>query len=102
MKLFLIACFEQDMFYMGGTAVAAQAGLMTDEEILSAANAMEENVQSVKQAGGHMTIGLTIYPPYPTGTTPFDVYEYQNGGDWTWFGARMIKVLIQQGIDLEL
>ncbi len=24
-------------------------------------------------------------------------YGYQNGGDWTWFGARMINVLVHYG-----
>ena len=24
-------------------------------------------------------------------------YGYQNGGDWTWFGARMITALVQYG-----
>ena len=24
-------------------------------------------------------------------------YQYQNGGDWTWFGARMIRQLIRNG-----
>ena len=24
-------------------------------------------------------------------------YGYQNGGDWTWFGARMIQQLIRNG-----
>jgi hypothetical protein len=24
-------------------------------------------------------------------------YSYQNGGDWCWFGGRMIQALIQQG-----
>jgi hypothetical protein len=24
-------------------------------------------------------------------------YSYQNGGDWTWFGGRMIHALIQNG-----
>jgi hypothetical protein len=24
-------------------------------------------------------------------------YVYQNGGDWTWFGARMIQQLIRNG-----
>lgn len=23
------------------------------------------------------------------------IYSYQNGGDWTWFGARMIQQLIK-------
>lgn len=28
-------------------------------------------------------------------------YSYQNGGDWTWFGARMIQQLIRNGLVAE-
>jgi hypothetical protein len=42
-----------------------------------------------------------MYPPYPLGyfknpqmSAP---YTYQNGGDWTWFGGRMVRDLIEQG-----
>jgi len=28
-------------------------------------------------------------------------YIYQNGGDWTWFGARMIQQLIANGFEEE-
>ena len=41
-----------------------------------------------------------MYPPYPAwafenkGMYP---YGYQNGGDWTWFGGRMILGLIDNG-----
>jgi hypothetical protein len=24
-------------------------------------------------------------------------YSYQNGGDWSWFGGRMVEALVQQG-----
>jgi glycogen debranching enzyme len=29
------------------------------------------------------------------------VYSYQNGGDWTWFGGRMIRELIRNGFIAE-
>jgi hypothetical protein len=50
------------------------------------------------KASGAGSIGLTLYPPYPEwafenkGMYP---YGYQNGGDWTWFGGRMIQQLIR-------
>lgn len=34
------------------------------------------------------------FPPYPEGffqNKGMYPYGYQNGGDWTWFGARMIQ-----------
>lgn len=46
------------------------------------------------------SIGLTLYPTYPVGLFRGgmkDPYIYQNGGDWTWFGGRMIQQLIANG-----
>ena len=28
-------------------------------------------------------------------------WSYQNGGDWTWFGARMVRQLARNGFPLE-
>lgn len=87
---------ENEIYYHGGTAVAIEAGLLNDEQIKISLNKMVENVK----ASGAGSIGLTMYPPYPEGSfenkgmTP---YGYQNGGDWTWFGARMIQQLVKYG-----
>lgn len=87
---------ENAIHYHGGTAVAIEAGILTREQILIVANQMKENVK----LSGAPSIGLTVYPPYPKDgivqniSTP---YDYQNGGDWTWFGGRMIQQLIAYG-----
>jgi hypothetical protein len=52
------------------------------------------------KSSGAMSIGLTVYPPYPQGffkNKGMYPYGYQNGGDWTWFGARMITQLVENG-----
>jgi len=89
---------ESEQYYHGGTAIAALAGLLSKSEMLAAYLQMQTNVQ---KAGGKMTIGLTIYPPYPDGyfTNPCCnvTFSYQNGGDWDWFGGRMVHALIQNG-----
>jgi len=57
-------------------------------------------IKRVKQAGA-ASIGLTMYPSYPEGyfvNKGMGPYTYQNGGDWTWFGARMIQQLIKYGL----
>ena len=87
---------ENTIYYFGGTAVAIEAGLLNREEIKTSLNEM---VKRVKQAGA-ASIGLTVYPPYPEGyfaNKGMGPYSYQNGGDWTWFGARMIQQLIKNG-----
>ncbi|NDV43781.1 hypothetical protein [Flagellimonas sediminis] len=87
---------ENEIYYHGGTAVAIEAGLLTKDQIRVSLDKMITNVK----ASGAGSIGLTLYPPYPEwafenkGMYP---YGYQNGGDWTWFGGRMIQELIKNG-----
>lgn len=87
---------ESKMHYHGGTAIAIEAGLLSPEEIATVNAQMLENVK----LSGMPSIGLTIYPTYPENffiggmATP---YVYQNGGDWTWFGGRMIQQLVANG-----
>lgn len=87
---------ENEIYYHGGTAVAIEAGLLNKEQIKTALQKMNENVK----ASGAGSIGLTMYPPYPKGSfenKSMVPYGYQNGGDWTWFGGRMIQQLVKYG-----
>lgn len=91
---------ENAIHYHGGTAVAIEAGLLSDDEILVVYHQMQENVK----ASGAPSIGLTVYPPYPEGyfkNKGMYPYGYQNGGDWTWFGARMVRQLANNGFITE-
>jgi hypothetical protein len=88
---------ENDIHFHGGTAIAIEAGLLSKKEIAAVNRQMLENVK----LSGAPSIGLTIYPPYPEGiikgSNSSKPYIYQNGGDWTWFGGRMIQQLIANG-----
>ena len=88
---------EDEIYYHGGTAVAIEAGLLEPEEAREAYGRMAENVRK----SGAESIGLTMYPPYPAGfflnPSMAKPYSYINGGDWTWFGARMVRALIRLG-----
>jgi len=88
---------ENEIYYFGGTTIAIEAGLLSKEEIKIS---LDEMISCVKLAGAP-SIGLTMYPPYPEGyfanKIMNPVYSYQNGGDWTWFGGRMIQELIKAG-----
>lgn len=87
---------ENKIYYHGGTAVAIEAGLLSKEQIKTSLDKMIANVK----ASGAGSIGLTMYPPYPEGffeNKGMYPYAYQNGGDWTWFGGRMIQQLIKYG-----
>lgn len=87
---------ENKIHYHGGTAVAIEAGVLSRDEIATVAEQMKKNVE----LAGTPSIGLTLYPAYPSNVLGKNVsapYEYQNGGDWTWFGGRMIQQLIKHG-----
>jgi GH15 family glucan-1,4-alpha-glucosidase len=92
---------ENAIHFHGGTAIAIEAGLLSDSEILKVYKQMVANVK----LSGAPTIGLTLYPPYPEGiiegSSTCKPYIYQNGGDWTWFGGRMVQQLIANGFTEE-
>jgi glycogen debranching enzyme len=87
---------ESVILFHGGTAVAIEAGLLSKEEIKVS---LEKMVANVKACGAG-SIGIMLYPTYPEGSfknKSMYTFGYQNGGDWTWFGARMIQQLIKNG-----
>lgn len=88
---------ESVVYYHGGTGMAMHAGLLSREEI---AYSLLKMMTNVKQSGAP-SIGLTVYPPYPKGffknPQMANPYSYQNGGDWTWFGGRIVQALIHYG-----
>jgi len=89
---------EKQILYLGGTICAIKAGLNTPKEII------DINDQFLKAASKekYATIGLTVYPPYPLEEFPnMPPFTYQNGGDWTWFGGRMIAPLIENNMASE-
>ncbi len=91
---------ENKIYYHGGTAIAIEANLLTKEQIKISLDKMIANVK----ASGAATIGLTLYPTYPEGAFKnkgMHPYGYQNGGDWTWFGGRMIQQLVKNGFEKE-
>ena len=91
---------ENEIHYHGGTAIAIEAGLLAKEEIATVYAQMAKNIKD----SGAGSIGLTIYPAYPKGffkNPDMYPYGYQNGGDWTWFGARMIQQLVINGFAKE-
>lgn len=88
---------ENKINFHGGTTVAIEAGLLSKSEINVVTQKMIEDVR----LSGAPSIGLTLYPIYPEGiyknSTSSKPYVYQNGGDWAWFGARMITQLVKNG-----
>ena len=54
---------ENKINYHGGTAIAIEAGLLNKKEIQTVNEQMLRDVKS----SGALSIGLTVYPPYPLG-----------------------------------
>lgn len=87
---------ENEIFYHGGTAVAMEANLLSKNQAKVSFDKMIDNVQK----SGAPSVGLTLYPTYPAGSFQnkgMGPYDYQNGGDWTWYGGRIIKQMIKMG-----
>lgn len=89
---------EGRMYFQGGTAVAIQAGLLEPNEVLQTFARMVRN----KIDSGSGSVGVTLYPAYPAGFFQNTYwmgaeYFYQNGGDWPWFGARIIQQMVAHG-----
>lgn len=88
---------EGALWYHGGTALAMEAGLLSHAEIVHTLNALRKNVRD----SGAPSLGLTVYPPYPDGffkNRSMGAWSYQNGGDWCWFGGRLIRQLLRHGL----
>ena len=85
---------ESVLYFQGGTAVAANAGILTRAEVLASYQRMSRN----REESRARSIGVSIWPPYPAGlfqSPSMGPGSYQNGGDWTWFGGRMVHALVR-------
>lgn len=90
--------FDEDaMFALGGNAAAAASGLAgTDKK----RRIFDEALR--RQAAYKMsTISGSLLPPYPKGLFRHpmmdDPFEYQNGGQWDWFGGRLVEEMFREG-----
>ncbi len=94
--------FDEDaMFAMGGNAAAVAAGLAgPDKERRIFDEALRRQPEY-----GISTIGGAILPPYPGGVFRHPMvdepYEYQNGGQWDWFGGRLVAAMFRDGRAVE-
>ncbi len=89
---------EERIHVHGGTGVAIQAGLHTPDTVRLLYQQIEQN----RLEAGAQSVGLTIWPLYDVPESPNRVFHekghYQNGGDWPWFGGRIVLGLLQHGL----
>ncbi len=88
---------ENAIFGMGGNAMAVLAGI-ADEEM---SGKIFETAAARQEEYGISTISASVLPAYPEGTfehsAVYEEYTFQNGGQWDWFGARLITAMYQLG-----
>ncbi len=88
---------ENNIFAMGGNTIAILSGLADENKARKIFKVALER-QKIFNAS---TISGTLLPCYPKGFFKHpmmdDFYEYQNGGQWDWFGARLIYALYERG-----
>jgi hypothetical protein len=88
---------EDEMFAMGGNAEAIVSGLASEEKC----RRIIESALARQKSFGISTIGGTLLPPYPKKFFKHlmmdDPFEYQNGGQWDWFGGRVVYAMFEHG-----
>lgn len=88
---------EDDMFAMGGNTQAIIAGLAGAGKAIR----IIQNALDRQEAFGISTISGSLLPPYPAGFFKHpavdEPYEYQNGGQWDWFGGRLVLAMFENG-----
>jgi glycogen debranching enzyme len=88
---------EADIFAMGGNAESILSGLASEEKC----RRIIESALARQKSFGISTIGGTLLPPYPKKFFKHpmmdDPYEYQNGGQWDWFGGRIVYAMFEHG-----
>lgn len=92
---------ENDMFAMGGNAEALLWGLASEDKCPR----IIENALVRQKVFNVSTISGSLLPPYPKGffkhPAMSDPYEYQNGGQWDWFGGKLISAMFEHGFSRE-
>ncbi len=88
---------EDNMYPMGGNAQAIISGLADASQ---AGRIIEQAVRRQRDYGVS-TISGVLLPPYPPGFFKHpamdDPFEYQNGGQWDWFGGRLVLAMFDNG-----
>jgi len=84
---------EKKMLAVGGNAEAILAGLMDRRQ----ADRFFDEFKKRRETYNLDSASFVLIPPYPEGFFPHHLlkrpWSYQNGGQWDWIGARLVKAL---------
>lgn len=88
---------EDDRFALGGNALAALLGIANEAQAAS----MFETAERLRVLNNFSTISTTLIPPYEEGVFQHpamrEPFQYQNGGQWDWFGALLVQAEFERG-----
>ena len=88
---------DDDVFAMGGHAVALLAGVGDDERARRVFACAEQRRTQYSLA----TIAATLLPPYRAGVFQHAAmaqeWQYQNGGQWDWYAGRFVRAEFERG-----
>jgi Mannosylglycerate hydrolase MGH1-like glycoside hydrolase domain len=92
---------EGAMFAMGGNVQAIISGLAGPTK----ASRIIQAALDVQKKFRISSISGSLLPPYPAGffrhPAMDEPYEYQNGGQWDWFGGRLIMAMFDNGFSAQ-
>ena len=95
---------EDSMFAMGGNTQAMISGLAGGPGDDKRRRIIEQVLQRQKEFG-ISTISGSLLPPYPGGFFRHpaldEPFEYQNGGQWDWFGGKLVLAMFESGFARE-
>ena len=88
---------DADTFALGGNAVAVLHGIADAAQSARIFAVAEERQRRYRVS----TVAGTLLPPYPSGFFRHPIlrepYTYQNGGQWDWFGGRLVLAEFERG-----
>jgi hypothetical protein len=88
---------DDTRFALGGNALAALFGVADDAE----ADSIFDAAERLRTANRFSTVSTTLIPPYPSGVFQHpamrEPFQYQNGGQWDWFGAALVLAEFERG-----
>ncbi len=89
---------EDDIFALGGNVQAVRVGIASDDKALKIMRiALDRQLKF-----GVSTVSGVLLPPYPAGFFKHpaldELYEYQNGGQWDWFGGKLVLEMFRRGL----
>jgi mannosylglycerate hydrolase MGH1-like protein len=88
---------DDDRFALGGNAVALVDGLGDEDRVRRVLSVATARARAQRLS----TLSGVLLPPYPAGFFRHPIqresYAYQNGGQWDWFGGRLLLAAFERG-----